>query len=110
LFQGLVRAIKYTKTQIRLHTRNYIHRENGNMLPIIIATEMDANYWSVEYVCYIQERTNGCKQNLACFLTGKLVCYYYKDAIRIKFVNILNRHPRERVGLESSRFMCFTFM
>ena len=61
------RAIKYTKTQIRLHTHNYTHRENGNVLLIIIATEMDANYWSTEYVCYTRERTNDCKQNSACF-------------------------------------------
>jgi hypothetical protein len=51
------------------------------MLPIIITTEMDANYWSAEHVCYIQERTNNYKQNPAYILRGKLVCYCYKDAI-----------------------------
>ena len=76
-----MREIKYTKTQIHFQTHNYTHRENGNMLLVIIATEMDTNYWSAEYVCYIQQRANGCKQNPIYILTGKLVCYCYKDAI-----------------------------
>jgi len=81
LIQGLIRTIKYTKTQIRLRRNNYTHRDNANILLIFIATEKDANYWSAEYLWYIQERANGCEQNPAYILTGKLVCYCYKDAI-----------------------------
>jgi hypothetical protein len=76
--QGLIRAIKYTETQIRLRRNNYTHRDNDNMLLINIATEL---LLSRIFMIYIHERTNGCKQNPAHILTGKLVCYCYKDVI-----------------------------
>jgi hypothetical protein len=82
------------KTQISLHRHNYTHIENDNILLIIIATGMDVNYWLAEHVWHLKERTNGCKQNPAYILTGKLMCYCYKDAMQIKFIYSLNRHPR----------------
>lgn len=42
---------------------------------------MDVNYWLAEHVRYLKEITNGCKQNPAYILRGKLVCYCYKDAM-----------------------------